>query len=258
MNDSSSVRRNTASYDGGGVYVAGGAVTLNGSSSVRKNVADHEGGGLFIGGGNVTLNGSSSVTGNEAEAGGGIYRTLDDAVTLNGSSSVAANSAEVDQDISVVRQREPDLRIPVEGLAAVAFVTLLAVGAAFIRRPWLSRTVLPSATGFLALTIFLGVGLPIMLFMSEEELANAAGTPHGAPIAKYVIAWALAWGIGVMAGAWLGHVLRQRASGRQTDEESASSYGWALVVLVVMAVPASILAYMLVGTLAGLGRSLRY
>jgi hypothetical protein len=253
MNGSSSVRRNTAEV-GGGISLEDGhplhpphpEVTMNDSSSVRRNTADHEGGGLFVGDGTVTLNGSSSVTGNEAEAGGGIYRNPGDAVRLNGSSSVAENSAEVDQDISVVRQPEPpDLLIAVEGLAAVAFVTLLAVGAAFIRRPWLSRIVLPTATGFLALTIVAVIGLPIVFYLFDEQIAEQVGEPGwGGVVASFLTGWAIAWGIGVMAGAWLGHVLRHRASGRQTDEENASSAGWALVVLIVMAVPASILALM--------------
>jgi hypothetical protein len=140
-------------------------------------------------------------------------------------------------------------------MLGILLSAMLVVGTALIRGPRLSRIVLPSATGFLALMIFLEIGLPIMFFLSREELANAAGTSHGAPIAKYFIAWAFAWGIGVISGAWLGHIRRTRASGRQTDEENASSAGWALVVMVAMAVPASILAYMLMLNLPRLGPS---
>lgn len=62
---------NTAT-EGGAIYVAAGDLTVNGS--VLGNTATANGGGLFVNGGTVTMNSASTVGGgNSAEYGGGLY-----------------------------------------------------------------------------------------------------------------------------------------------------------------------------------------
>jgi len=95
MNGSSSVWGNTAvSNDGGGVYNTSEFI-MNDSSSIRDNSAVI-GGGVFSYG-RFTLNGSASISGNTAAGrGGGVYNFFDSTpstVTLNASSSITANEA---------------------------------------------------------------------------------------------------------------------------------------------------------------------
>ena len=84
LNGSSSVSRNRASVDGGGVWdeppklsAPDTRVILNDSSSVTGNTAFGSGGGIYNGNGELTLNNSASVTRNEASLhGGGIYNAF--------------------------------------------------------------------------------------------------------------------------------------------------------------------------------------
>ena len=80
----SSVTENTAEWGGGigngQMFGSASTLTLNGSSSVSGNTATRDGGGIWIGNGTVTMNGSSSVIGNRADfnddtngTGGGIF-----------------------------------------------------------------------------------------------------------------------------------------------------------------------------------------
>ena len=95
MNDSSSVRRNTAESPspgsqgiGGGFLLNEGTVTLKDSSSVSGNHAANGGGGLYASG-TLILKGSSSVTGNTE---GGIFNR--GVLIMNDSSSVHGNTSE--------------------------------------------------------------------------------------------------------------------------------------------------------------------
>jgi hypothetical protein len=108
LNGASSVSRNMASEQGGGIYQDGGwSLTMNGSSTVSRNTSAGTGGGIyngegFDGSGPVTLNESASVSRNSSQGdGGGIFNersahgweapgTL---ITLNGSSSVSQNTS---------------------------------------------------------------------------------------------------------------------------------------------------------------------
>jgi predicted outer membrane repeat protein len=98
--DNSTVTRNTATgsveFDGkkfighgGGILDRAGTVTLNGSSSVSRNEAAGDGGGIYSGkilerqADSVILNDSSSVTRNTAGGeGGGIYSEKSGRATL--------------------------------------------------------------------------------------------------------------------------------------------------------------------------------
>jgi len=83
------VSSNTASGSGGGIYVAGGSLTLN-ESLVTLNTAGLNGGGIDVAGGTVTVN-STTISHNTATAGngGGIYLSggnlylLSDLITAN-------------------------------------------------------------------------------------------------------------------------------------------------------------------------------
>jgi predicted outer membrane repeat protein len=98
--DHSTVTRNTSTGgppvqgfedpgDGGGIEDYAGTVTLNGSSSVNRNEAAGDGGGIYSGqavdgrADSVILNDSSSVTRNTASGeGGGIYSKKSEGATL--------------------------------------------------------------------------------------------------------------------------------------------------------------------------------
>jgi sorbitol-specific phosphotransferase system component IIA len=87
----SSVSRNTASGNGGGIYNLW-SVTLNDSSSVSRNTASGNGGGIynvpyaagFSQSGSVTFNGESSVSRNTASGqGGGIFNLVSKGATIS-------------------------------------------------------------------------------------------------------------------------------------------------------------------------------
>jgi predicted outer membrane repeat protein len=87
LTGSSSVSRNKASGDGGGIYGQdeGCSVTLNNSSSMSRNKASGDGGGIYNGRKCFTLlNGSSSVSRNTASGeGGGIYNEEGEGATIS-------------------------------------------------------------------------------------------------------------------------------------------------------------------------------
>jgi hypothetical protein len=96
LEEGSSVTGNTAAFRGGGIYNTH-ILTVRDSSSVAENTAlgegaanRGEGGGIFSAGGSLTLNGRSTVSGNISQVGGGIF-SMDGAATMNGRSSVYGN-----------------------------------------------------------------------------------------------------------------------------------------------------------------------
>ncbi|GAB6391713.1 MAG: InlB B-repeat-containing protein [Treponematales bacterium] len=113
--NSGSVQNNTASSDGGGVFVntsatftmsggevksntgggvyTNGTVSMSGSASVSYNTATSSGGGVFVGNGTFAMAGSASVSDNSSSAssGGGVY-VHDGTFTMDGG-SVSNNTA---------------------------------------------------------------------------------------------------------------------------------------------------------------------
>lgn len=85
---------NTATQNGGGVYVAGGTFTMSDTATIQDNTATTHGGGVHVGDGTFTMNGGI-ITGNTTDGNGaGVY--LDGAnakVTLNNTSSISGNVA---------------------------------------------------------------------------------------------------------------------------------------------------------------------
>jgi hypothetical protein len=86
---------NKSGGSGGGLFVSGGAVTLDGSEVSGNEAgvasASGEGGGFKILGGTVTLS-ASQVTGNAADNGGGIYNGASDTAVTVAPGSVTGNS----------------------------------------------------------------------------------------------------------------------------------------------------------------------
>ena len=82
----------SAATKGGGIYNAGGSLTVAESTSIMGNTAVEVGGGIYNAGGVVRLIRSASVTGNTARAGGGIFNSFGK-VILRGWSSVTGNTA---------------------------------------------------------------------------------------------------------------------------------------------------------------------
>ena len=80
-----SMTGNTASLNGGALFLEGGSLTMN-SGDVSSNTATSNGGGLYIGsGGFLTMN-SGTVSGNTATVdGGGVYIASEGSLTMNGS-----------------------------------------------------------------------------------------------------------------------------------------------------------------------------
>jgi len=83
---------NSASYNGGGVFVQYGSTTLNGGEVV-SNSADRYGGGVYVDSGSATLNGTQVVS-NLARYGGGVYLERVGA-TLNVSGGEISNNSVV-------------------------------------------------------------------------------------------------------------------------------------------------------------------
>ena len=87
-----SMTGNTASVDGGALFLEGGSLTMN-SGDLSSNTATSNGGGLYIGsGGFLTMN-SGTVSGNTATVdGGGVYIASDGSLTMNGS-TITSNTS---------------------------------------------------------------------------------------------------------------------------------------------------------------------
>ena len=94
METGSSINGNTASSQGGGVYIAGGTFTMETGSSIKNNTANDQGGGVFINSGEFnmtggTINGNTVTNGN----GGGVF-VKDTASTFNMSGgTISGNTA---------------------------------------------------------------------------------------------------------------------------------------------------------------------
>ncbi len=104
-----SITKNTAgSYyspsDGGGVYVTNeGTFTMSGGE-ISGNSASRNGGGVYVANGTFTMSGQARVTDNEAHrtytndfktySGGGVYVAANGTFTMNDSATVDANKAE--------------------------------------------------------------------------------------------------------------------------------------------------------------------
>ena len=100
LNDESRIEHNLAEGDGGGVYAIDGAyVKLNDDAAVSFNSAsltDGAGGGIFAIGSStlVQLSGAAVVNNNQADAGGGLYVVNGAALTMGDSAEIRANSAD--------------------------------------------------------------------------------------------------------------------------------------------------------------------
>jgi hypothetical protein len=238
MNGHSSVRGNT-SVMGGGIYADNDrphhlpdpTIVMNGSSSVRGNTADVEGGGIALEGGSaLTMNDSSSVHGNHAtDVGGGIWRSSG-TVNLNDASSVRGNSADHGED-DIAMPPEIDRgkhlsEVPAEAFAGLAILILGAIGAgALLSRPWLRATALATITGI--------IGIMVFTYTIGEKPSEPG---------REFIGVGIGWFVGVMIGALLaGAVSRLRAVEWPSDEEERAILGSAVVVLIVLPVPAFLL-----------------
>jgi predicted outer membrane repeat protein len=89
-----------SSFYGGGIYIGGGGtLTISGGSILSGNTAGYEGGGIYIYSGTVTISGSTvggTLPGNSAAvAGGGIFVNMDGTLTVENSSSITGNIAPV-------------------------------------------------------------------------------------------------------------------------------------------------------------------
>jgi predicted outer membrane repeat protein len=88
LNDATSVRRNTATNRGGGIYNLD-TVSLSGASSVNHNTATSGGGVSSLG--TFILRNASSITDNSVRNGGGLAAS--GRIDLGGTSSISHNSA---------------------------------------------------------------------------------------------------------------------------------------------------------------------
>lgn len=87
-----SVNGNQASSSGGGIYNAGGNVSISGGT-ILNNTATSSGGGIFSSGGTLTLAGGEEIgSGNSAIDGGGMYLTANSTTTFT-SVTVSGNKA---------------------------------------------------------------------------------------------------------------------------------------------------------------------
>jgi hypothetical protein len=86
------VYNNQASISGGGLYMAGGKVTISGGS-IYSNTATNNGGGIYNGGGTLTLSGGEMIgPSNSAVDGGGVYLTAKSTTNFT-SVTVSGNKA---------------------------------------------------------------------------------------------------------------------------------------------------------------------
>ena len=98
MNGDASVKSNTASDSGGGVYVYSGTFNMNGDSTIGgattadANTATKNGGGVCVERGTFTMNGNASITGNTANQDGGGVNAAGGTFAMNGSSKVMNNT----------------------------------------------------------------------------------------------------------------------------------------------------------------------
>jgi uncharacterized repeat protein (TIGR01451 family) len=86
------VQANTATFDGGGIFIFGGALTLNGTA-VRDNGAGRDGGGIAALLARVTLT-NSSVTGNHAGGSGGGGTIANGSLTVT--NSIVSDNSQTD------------------------------------------------------------------------------------------------------------------------------------------------------------------
>ena len=86
------IKGNTATQNGGGVYVNGGTFTMNGGG-ITGNESDGNGGGVYLDDTNakVTLNNTSSISGNVAAGEGGGMYVGNGTFTLSGSPNISRN-----------------------------------------------------------------------------------------------------------------------------------------------------------------------
>ncbi len=99
LSDTSAAVGNTATKEGGGLYVVQGTVTLRDRSAVRSNRAGVEGGGV-LNDGRVLIQGHSRITENRAgglkktSLGGGVSAQRGAVTSLRGEASIDSNHAE--------------------------------------------------------------------------------------------------------------------------------------------------------------------
>jgi hypothetical protein len=99
MNAGSKISGNTASDNGGGVYVESGAFTMNGgeiSGNTSGGVNDGRGGGVYVYNSTFTMSGDAVVSGNTASGGnnsrgGGVY-VYGSTFTMSGDAVVSGNT----------------------------------------------------------------------------------------------------------------------------------------------------------------------
>ena len=87
-----SITGNTATGQGGGVYSAGGEITMTGGSIDHNNAS--QGAGMYESGGSAAMSGGS-ITGNTATVkGGGVYVSKDGNFKISGSVQITGNTKE--------------------------------------------------------------------------------------------------------------------------------------------------------------------
>jgi parallel beta-helix repeat protein len=106
----SSLLRNSG-VNGGGVYTEGGraVVNINGGSTLSNNSASGNGGGIYVYSGSLTVDGSTiggspSFANSAGLAGGGIYVNTYATVTVQNSSTITGNTAPVGSGADVYNQ----------------------------------------------------------------------------------------------------------------------------------------------------------
>ena len=89
-------------YEGGGIYVAGGTVTMNGTAKI-EDCSAKLGGGIYVSSGEVTMNGTSSVSGctgskisgvNDTNSAGGVDVGTNGIFTMNDSATITGCTGE--------------------------------------------------------------------------------------------------------------------------------------------------------------------
>ena len=111
------IKGNTATQNGGGVYVNGGTFTMNGGG-ITGNESDGNGGGVYLDDTNakVTLNNTSSISGNVvAGEGGGVY-VGNGTFTLSGSPNISRNGLDGLNNVYLTSRKT--ISIGAEGLTS--------------------------------------------------------------------------------------------------------------------------------------------
>ena len=98
METGSSINGNTASSQGGGVYIAGGTLIMETGSSIKNNTANDQGGGVFINNGEFNMTGGT-ISGNTVTSGngGGVF-VKDTGSTFNMSGGTINGNTATDGD----------------------------------------------------------------------------------------------------------------------------------------------------------------